>query len=322
MNIKKQIDNFLFHCQYEKNLSAKTLKAYSIDLTQFYTFIVNHISNESLKKETIDQIDKFDLKKFIENLYAQKRKTRTIKRKFAVLKSFFSQLEFEDIISVNPVRKIKINLREEKRLPKTISFSEIKAIFKTLYKLKESASDKNRYSYFEHLRNIAVIELLFATGIRVAELCNLKLSNIDLKQGFIKIIGKGDKERIIHFCEQETTDALKNYYDVFKQKIHDKDYFFINKFNNRLSEQSVRFMINKFAKKLKIKRKITPHMFRHTVATMLHEADVDIRYIQNILGHSSIMTTQIYTHVNQKKQRKIMSSKHPRKKFQFSNPGK
>jgi integrase/recombinase XerD len=307
-NFEEMISEFLFHCQFEKNLSDKTIKAYTIDLNQFYEYLSfnNYPSN-------ISQIDKIIIKKYLQII--SKYKPKTVKRKIATIKALFNFLEFEDIILVNPFRKIRIQIKEPKQLPEVMSIQEIKKIFKEVYKLKSNASEQLSYRYCEIARDIAVLELLFATGIRVSELCHLKKECVDLKIGIIKVVGKGNKERIIQICNKEVLTSLKEYYCISKRMMKTNDYYFTNRLNNNLSEQSVRFMVKKYTKKAKLSKKITPHTFRHTFATLLLEEDVDIKYIQHLLGHSSIMTTQIYTHVNHKKQKKILSMKHPRKTF-------
>ncbi len=306
LDIQHVIEEFCFHCQYEKNLSDKTLKAYKIDLKQFVSYCVdNNISY------LINEIDKNTIKGYLKFI-SEKYKPKTIKRKVATLKSLFSYLEFEDIIVVNPFRKIKISIKQGKQVPRTIEISIIQRLFQYLYSLKLEGTNKESYSYRARLRDIAVLELLFTTGLRVSELCNLKHSDVDLNAASLRITGKGNKERIVPICNAEAIDAISEYYIVFKNQIVEKEFFFINRLSNRLSEQSVRFMIKKYICELNIEENITPHMFRHSIATLLLENEVDIRYIQALLGHSSINTTQIYLQVNQKSQRRILTSKHPR----------
>ena len=307
-----QIDDFIFHCRYEKNLSSNSLKAYRIDLDQFKTFISLESNHDDLSK-----VDKYCIKKYIQFL-SEKNKPKTVKRKIATLKAFFSYLEFEDIIEINPFHKIRINIHEGKQLPRTIDKKVINKLFKHLYNLKNNFEQKDRYSFFSTVRDIAVLELLFSTGLRVFELCNLKKENVNLKTGYVKITGKGNKERIIPICSPETLQALKEYFILFQNFIMIKGYFFINRLNQRLSEQSVRFMIKKYSIEIGTEEKITPHMFRHSIATMLLENGVDIRYIQDFLGHSSISTTQIYAKVNREASRKILNRKHPRNHMNFN----
>ena len=139
--------------------------------------------------------------------------------------------------------------------------------------------------------------------------------DVDLLEGTIKIYGKGSKERIVQIGNKDVLASLINYENAFTDKIRSTGYFFVNRLQRRLSEQSVRLMINKYVEKAGLSNHITPHMFRHSFATLLLEEDVDIRFIQKLLGHSSIITTQIYTHVASNKQRDILTSKHPRNRI-------
>lgn len=307
----KLIDDFIFHCRYEKNLSKKTIKAYRIDLKQFLTFL-NRIS-ESL---SISEIDKKIIKQYLRKI-SDGYKAKTIKRKVATIKAFFNYVEFEDIIVKNPFRKIKISLKEEKQLPKTIDVQVIKKLFSYIYQEAETYKNRSAPKYKTLVRDIAVLEILFSTGIRVSELCNLKVSDANLKTGILIINGKGKRERIIPICSKEAHSALKKYFTEFQKNIETTGYLFINRLKNRFSEQSVRFMIKKHVKEIDKSLHITPHMFRHSIATLLLENEVDIRYIQDLLGHSSINTTQIYLQVNKASQRKIITSKHPRKSLKI-----
>ena len=310
MYLLKAFEEFKFHCIYEKNLSDKTLKAYKIDLTQFLVF-------ENNKHLTINNIDKNILKQYVKHLFEKNLKEKTIKRKLATLKALFTYLEFEEFIIVSPFRKMRLRIKEPQRLPKTIELKEIKKLFMYVYKLKNSFPDTSLYTYKSIVRDIAVLELLFATGMRVAEICNLKQEDFLNNLSEIRIIGKGDKQRTIHICNSEVKQAIKEYLSTFKKNMYYKSYFFINRLNSKLSEQSVRFMIKKYQKNCNIQTHITPHMFRHSFATLLLEEGVDIRYIQQMLGHSSISTTQIYTKVSLKQQKKILNSKHPRRSFEM-----
>ncbi len=307
--LEKLTEEFIFHCKYEKNLSLKTLKAYSIDLKQFKKFL-----DEYKHSTIITSIDRNILKGYIQHISCAKPKT--IKRKIATIKALFNFLEFEDIITINPFRKMKIKIKEPRALPKVMTLDEVRRILISVYKCKREVEKVYKYSDLEQLQNIVVIELLFATGARVSELSNLKEENINIESGNIRLIGKGNKERIIQVCNSESKKILAEYYSIFKNKINQSNgYFFVNRLNKRLSEQSIRFIVRKYTKRAGINRKITPHTFRHSFATLLLEEQVDIKYIQQFLGHSSILTTQIYTHVNSEKQREILSLKHPRKQF-------
>lgn len=308
-SFKVTITDFINHCKFEKNLSEKTIKAYSIDLAQFSAFLL-----EKNFESEISKITKLELRAYLEVISPLKPKT--IKRKIATLKATFNFLEYEDRIVINPFRKMRIKITEAKVLPKVMDIKEITKIFKSAYQNKSTFLDESSFSFLSSLRDIAVIELLFATGARVSEIANLKTENINLNSGIITIKGKGNKERIIQICNSETIGILKEYYRNFKQKIQNSGgNFLINRLGNKISDQSIRGIVRNLTKNAKINRNITPHVFRHSFATLLLEKDVDIKYIQSLLGHSTIMTTQIYTHVNRKKQRQIIKTKHPRRDF-------
>lgn len=306
--MKVHIFEFLAHCKFEKNLNAKTLKAYKIDLKQFHDFLQYQLD----KNPSISEITKEEIKAYIAHL-VKKYEIKSVKRKLASAKAFFSHLEFEDKIAINPFRKVRIQLKEPFRLPIVLEMAEIRRLFKVVYKEKRSIKSKTSFRYQTLIRDIAVLELLFATGIRVGELCGLRSNRINLHEGFIKVDGKGNKERVIQLCNKELLKALKEYRQLSSPKL--TVYFFHNRLNKPLSTQSVRFMIRKYVAKANITKTVTPHCFRHTFATMLLEEGVDIKYIQRILGHSSILTTQIYTHVSNQKQREILASKHPRNRL-------
>ncbi len=299
------INKFLFHCEFEKRLSSKTLKAYSIDLKQYKAFLVNRNVAETLL------MTKEDLKEYLQ--FISTFKPKTIKRKIATVKALFNFLEFEELIEINPFRKVKIRIKEPMILPRVMDIQEATKIFTIAYQeLDKMRDNKESYSFKEKNRDIAALELLFGTGVRVSELCTLKHSDIGIGFSSIRVNGKGNKERNIQIINKDIKEALQNYYRLFSSDIENQKYFFINRLGNRLSEQSVRLMIRKYRKKCQITKNITPHVFRHTFATLLLEQDVDIKYIQNLLGHSSIMTTQIYTHVSTEKQTEILQNKHPR----------
>lgn len=296
---KDYILDYMEYCKYRKRLDAKTLKAYRIDLNQYYNF--SPTLPDCLLKETVD--------KFITDLHKQ-YKPKTIKRKIASLKAFFHYLEYKDLLNENPFTRLDIRFREAKLLPKTIPFHSIQKFLTTLYEQKELA--QSEYQLRCCIRDIAVIELLFATGMRISELCSLKPADIDLESGNVLIYGKGAKERILQVGNGEVISALVLYRETFERDIVACGYFFVNRLGNKLSDQSVRFMIDRYALLAGIEQHITPHMFRHSFATLLLEQDVDIRYIQQMLGHSSISTTEIYTHVSNAKQKDILVNRHPR----------
>lgn len=299
------IANYMKNCRSIKKLDKKTLKAYRIDLTQFQTFMLAYPDFE----------DKTAINDYISSLHTQ-YKPRTAKRKIAALKAFFHYLIYEEIITINPFDKINVKFREPQILPRTIPEATIADFLSTLYHQKSLAD--TTYQYNAALRDIAVIELLFSTGVRISELCSLTIQQVDLVSYKIIIYGKGSKERLIQIGNDDVKKVLSEYYSVFQSDILSTGWFFINRLHQRYSEQSVRDMIVKYLKLAMIDMHITPHMFRHSFATLLLEADVDIRYIQKMLGHSSIKTTEIYTSVSMAKQNNILTTKHPRNFMQLN----
>lgn len=299
--MKEEITKYLYVCEKSKGLSKLTLKAYKIDFKQFEEFMIGK-----------DYLSKNDLVEYIQLLHSQ-YKPKTAKRKIACIKAFYHYLEIENIIDYNPFHKILLKYKEPVTLPRTIPLEYINNILRYSYDFYNASLSK--YQKEIRLRNIAVIELLFSTGMRVSELSHLKVENIDLSSGNIRIFGKGSKERAMCVTNKDVLKILNDYITLREKN----EYVFVNRLSQRLSEQSIRNMINDYSKAAKVPLHITPHMFRHTFATELHNQDVDIQYIQQLLGHSSITTTQIYSHISTNKIRYILENKHPRNNVDFKN---
>lgn len=302
-NLQTFTENYLKYCQYQKRLDNKTLKAYRIDLCQFSSYVPSG---------DVDSITTITLEGYIAKLN-QEYKPKTVRRKLATVKSLFHYLEYKDVIDKNPFNKMHLKFREPVILPKTIPLHTVETLLSTIYKQRTDAGTD--YQRKNALRDAAVIELLFATGIRISELCSLKTEDVNLYDRTILIYGKGSKERKVQIGHDDVIRIMEDYKSTFSSQIQKCNYFFVNQNYSVLSDQSIRRMINKYTSLAAIELHITPHMFRHTFATSLLEADVDIRYIQEMLGHSSINITEIYTHVAMSKQRDILIAKHPRKDF-------
>ncbi|HEV3456593.1 MAG TPA: tyrosine-type recombinase/integrase [Thermoanaerobaculia bacterium] len=301
--MKEAIEQFLFHCRYEKNLSPKTLKAYSIDLRQVSEFLA-----ANLPATHLEAIDKAALRLYIKTLFTGLAE-KSVKRKVASLKALFHFLEREDLITINPFRKMDVRIKETRRLPRGLSLLELKCLFQHVYQVKKTTPGPR---YRALVRDIAVLETLFATGARVAEVCHLRLEDVDLNQGRIRILGKGARERLLQLPDQDALAALLDYHALWLDPTPSNAFFFHNRLGRRLSEQSVRSMLRRHAVQAGLVLHLTPHMLRHSVATLLLEQGVDIRYIQHFLGHSSITTTQIYTAVHDNSQTSMLIRKHPR----------
>ena len=224
------ISEYLKTCETIKKLNSKTIKAYRIDLSQFM-----------LPQK--DFTEKTTLNSFLSLLH-QKYKPKTAKRKIATLKAFFHYLVYEELLSQNPFEKLNVKFREPQVLPRIVPNTIIEIFLRTMYKQKRLAP--TTYKYNSILRDIAVIELLFATGVRVSELCSLTLSQIDFTTYKIIINGKGSKERILQIGNEDVKEILSEYYAAFKTDISKTGWFFINRLHKRYSEESVRSMIVKY----------------------------------------------------------------------------
>jgi len=301
ITLKHAIINYLAYCEFQKKLSAKSIKAYTIDLEQLRQYIVS----ENIPVKAV-------ISTYITHLH-KVYSPRTVKRKIASTRAFLNYLEFEEIIQENPMKRIKTKFQIPQILPRTIPLNAIECILRAAY--QELKKAKTAYALNTSMRNAAILELLFATGLRVSELCSINAEHINLDDGKIIIMGKGAKERVLQIGNQEVLLILRNYAKANAVQICKSGCFFVNRLSSRISEQSVRFLIKRLCVKAAVGQNITPHMFRHSFATLLLEEDVDIRYIQRMLGHSSILTTQIYTQVTVEKQRQILTTKHPRKKI-------
>lgn len=299
MYTQSYLHNFLEYCEYQKRLDKKTVKAYRIDLTQFLSFIES--SGQTITKNVISN--------YI-SLLNERFKPRSVKRKIASIKVFCCYLCDEGALEINPFLEIKVRLQRNISLPRTVPLRVIEGLLKEArQQISQATSGK---TYLTALRNAAILELLFATGIRVSELCNIKKNDLDLVDGYLIIHGKGNKERIIQIENEDVLNILVQY---SKYEVNDREFFFLNQRHNPISDQSVRQIINRYTAIVDSSRHITPHMLRHSFATLLLEEDVDLRYIQQLLGHSSISTTQIYTHVSTTKLKNILLTKHPRNKI-------
>lgn len=303
-NQQELMEEYLYYGLKQRKLDEKTIRAYGIDLRQFSEFCAQE--ELVMSKETIRQ--------YILHLH-EIYKQKTVKRKIASLKAFYSYLEEEEIIEDNPMRKIRTEFREEKVLPRSIPYSVLETLLSYMYSQKNVESTEWKRKLLN--RDISVVEILFSTGIRIWELCNLTQKSIDLEQGIFCIKGKGGKERYLQIGSLQVLAQLKEYKKQWKKDLKTTEFFFLNRYGKRYSEQSARRMIQRYTKAALINLHITPHMFRHAFATLLLEEEVDIRFIQKMLGHASITTTEIYAEVASKKQMEILKMKHPRNRMEI-----
>lgn len=296
MEIRKLQEQYLVFCKYRKELDDKTLKAYRIDLRQYFEWVKS------------EEPGKAEIEEYITKLHIS-FKQKTVKRKLASIKAFYNYLEEEELIEENPFRKIKVKFKEAVVLPRIIPREEIELLLNYMYNHKPNSKRKNVGGW---KRDVTIIEMFFATGARVYEISNIRAECVDLKSGLICFKGKGNKERYVQIGNQEVLKWMREYYLENQEEIEICGFFFVNNRGGRFTEQSIRLMLKKYSKAAGIRRNITPHMFRHSFATYLIEEGVDVSCIQQILGHSSIKTTQIYIHVAARKQAEILQRYHPR----------
>ncbi len=300
MEIREEMEQYLEFCQYRKELSRNTVKAYRIDLEQF----LRYVKEDTLLRSKIEA--------YITELH-KKYKQKTVKRKIASIKAFYQYLEEEERMKEsNPFTKIRVKFKEVESLPRIIPRNEIEKLLNCMYAIIDHSEKKSTI-----YRDLTIVEIFFATGARVYEISNLKRQDIDLDNGIIRIFGKGSKERCVQIGNHDILELMKAYYQMNQEVIEQCGFFFVNQQGKRFSEQSIRRMLRKYSCQAGVSVHITPHMFRHSVATYLLEEGVDIMYIQKLLGHSSIKTTQIYLHIASKKQMEILRERHPRNRMQI-----
>ena len=294
MEGKEIIYEFLDYISYEKKYSDNTEKNYELDLFKYFEYLdKNNLNYLTVKYKDVSNFTLF--------LAKQNYKSTTINRIDSSIRSFYNYLELEEKINGNPF-KAASNLKVPKRLPNYFKYDE--------YLTMISVIDKDDYEY----RNRLILEMLFATGLRVSELSNIKIKDIDFSEREIKIMGKGSKERFV-FYNKECAIVLDSYLKECRSKLlNDKDseYLFINHLGDKLTDRGIRLIIDKIVKKSCIKSKVSPHTFRHTFATMLLNEGCNIKSVQELLGHSSLGTTGIYTHLTNDEVRLAYMKAHPR----------
>lgn len=294
MEGKEIIYEFLDYISYEKKYSDYTEKNYELDLFKYFEYLdKNNLNYLTVKYKDVSNFTLF--------LAKQNYKSTTINRIDSSIRSFYNYLELEEKINGNPF-KAASNLKVPKRLPNYFKYDE--------YLTMISVIDKDDYEY----RNRLIFEMLFATGLRVSELSNIKIKDIDFSEREIKIMGKGSKERFV-FYNKECATVLDSYMRDCRCKLlngKDSEYLFINHLGDKLTDRGIRLIIDKIVKKSCIKSKVSPHTFRHTFATMLLNEGCNIKSVQELLGHSSLGTTGIYTHLTNDEVRLAYMKAHPR----------
>jgi integrase/recombinase XerD len=298
MEIPAAISSFLTHVKVEKGLSSNTVSAYKRDLVKFDAFARK-------RKLSLEAISRDDLVDFLAGLYRQKLESRTVARQLVTLRNFFRFAQIQELISVDP----SINLESPKirrTLPGYLRLEEIE-------RLLEQPDEKKPLG----LRDRAMLEVLYSTGLRVSELISLRVSDVDTKVGCVRCIGKGDKERIVPVGRQALVMVEKYLRRARpllcgKSKSASSPTLFVNRRGTTLSRVGVWKILSAYGRRAGLRVAIKPHMLRHSFATHLLERGADLRSVQLMLGHADISTTQIYTHVVEERLKQIYKAHHPR----------
>ena len=303
LHLKKYIELYTFFLKNEKNYSNYTIVSYRNDLIQFFNYLKLY---RILKDDKIEYVDRSVMRKYIVYLKKSDYSARSISRKISTVRSFFKFCLREGIIKVNPTINL-ITPKIDKKLPYFLYLQEVNKLIETPLK-----------NTIFGIRDRAILELLYGTGIRVGELVNLNICNIDLYEKTIIVFGKGSKERILPLGNPSIR-AIQEYLtsrNLFEKKIfvnkNDLEALFLNRLGGRLTTRSIRRIIIKYMKMAGLNKKISPHVLRHSFATHLLGGGADLRSVQELLGHKSLSTTQIYTHITKERLKTIYKKSHPR----------
>ena len=300
------IHQFIHYLSLEKNASPHTCRCYRKDLEGFEDFLESSgmYLNASGGVE-IEKADRMAIRKYMSSLH-RKNKKSSIARKISTLRSFYKYLNREQVITSNPAKSVSTP-KVEKTLPTTLTVDEAFRLMESPKSIPEKSSEVSREN---RLRDRAILELLYSSGLRVSELVGLNLDQLNSDLGIVRVMGKGRKERIVP-VGAKALEALMGYLEE-RGVSRGEDPIFINSFGGRLTTRSVGRLIKKYTRHSGIFRKVSPHSLRHTFATHLLDAGADIREIQEMLGHSSLSTTQRYTHVSIGKLMEVYDKAHPR----------
>ena len=307
MNLNEAINQFLSACENELGLSEKTGRAYAYDLGQFGDF---------MQGKQLEQIEADDIRRYLDYLdEAQSLKDSTIRRKIMTLKAFFGYYSDRNVIPETPLENIDHKYKMSKSLPKILNANDVQRLLEFVNEdverlrelIRPGCGRKVRLHYENAIRDRSIIELLFSSAMRIGELSELNLEDVDLDSRTIHIRGRGNRDRVLQISNDKTMAALKEYLHIRENLKGDTTALYLNRFGGRLSIFAIENLFERIRKSAGIRRRVTPHALRHTMATMMLNSGKDIREIQNILGHSSVVTTQIYNEVAPRRQRKVLT---------------
>ena len=313
MRINKASSEFLEGYFSTNERRAKTQKAYHSDLKQFQAFVGHEFDLLSLGGS--------DIEKWAAHLRQKDYSPASIRRKMVILKVFFTYWVRQGVLSESPFWRVKLSFGRIVQLPRTLTESEIKDLLQQAFdncsylQIGEKET-KDQYlkpsdRFYRSLRNLVILELMFATGLRVGEISAINLTDFLSRELLLKVQGKGGRERLAFIVDEHVVKFLEQYVAIRHQIVTDCPALFLNAAGSRLSTQGIVNMLTQIKKDKRIDRHITPHMLRHTVATMLLRNGVDIRVVQEFLGHASIATTQRYTHITKEHMVRELRTRHP-----------
>ena len=289
--MNQYVSKFLVYLEAEKNSSEYTLINYTIDLKEFF---------EGIGKKNIKAVSYLDVRKFLLVLKNKQYSKSSIARKLACIRSFFRFLARENIIKTNPAVSVATPKRD-KRLPHFLELNEVESL------LNAASGDSE-----SERRDKAIMELLYGAGVRVGELSKLKIEDIDLYSGLLKVRGKGKKERIVPYGKI-ALEAIERYLQKRRKPVRGHEgAIFLNKNGTRLTDRSIRRVLVKYARRIAIGKQVSPHTLRHSFATHMLNRGADLRSVQELLGHENLSTTQIYTHITTKRMKEVYEKTHPR----------
>lgn len=294
------VDSFIIYLENEKNMAKMTIKSYNNDWHDFFNYLENKLNYDIISLD-ISKITHITIRKYLLYLNSRNLAKSTIARRLAALKSFYRYLLKKEIIFQNPLDHVSTPKLPQK-LPKYLDQEDMEAVLQ-----EPSLTDA------VGLRDKAILELLYGAGIRVSELVSLDLANLDLSYGYVRVFGKGSRERVVPIGK-EAINALRMYLETARPVwiLKKERALFVNQKGGRLSDRSVRTIVRKYCLKAGSKEILSPHGFRHSFATHLLDHGADLRVVQELLGHKKISSTQIYTHVSRTKLRKVYHLSHPR----------
>jgi integrase/recombinase XerC len=303
---RRLIHEFIHHLSIEKNASPHTCRCYQRDLEGFEDFLKNSgMVLSPTGQVKIEKADRIAIRKYLSFLH-RKNKKSSIARKISTLRSFFKYLVKEQVVPFNPAKGVSTP-KVEKTLPTTLTVDEAFRLMESPNRVSKESLEGSKE---KGLRDRAILELLYSSGLRVSELVGLNSNQLDLDLGIVRVMGKGRKERIVP-VGVKAIEATKSYLEE-RGMVRGDDPIFVNSLGGRLTARSVGRLIKKYTRHSGIFRKVSPHSLRHTFATHLLDAGADIREIQEMLGHSSLSTTQRYTHVSMGKLMEVYDKAHPR----------